>query len=73
MTRLPGLSAYDRQGDATPQARQARGLVWRDNREPSTKRRAIAAGGCWCDEPYGHDWPGKADGAPHPRPERSRP
>jgi hypothetical protein len=72
MTRLPGLSAYDRQGDATPQARRARGLVWRDNREPSTKRQAIAAGGCWCDEPYGHDWPGKADGAPHPRPERSR-
>ncbi|MEV7422848.1 hypothetical protein [Streptomyces sp. NPDC091212] len=22
---------------------------------------------CWCGEPYGHDWPGRADGAPHPR------
>lgn len=24
-------------------------------------------GGCWCGEPHGHDWPGKADGEPHPR------
>ncbi|MFJ2178915.1 hypothetical protein ACIOHE_39230 [Streptomyces sp. NPDC087851] len=24
-------------------------------------------GACWCGEPYGHDWPGRADGAPHPR------
>ena len=71
MTRLPGLSAYDRQKDATPQARQARELLWRDNREPSTRDRVLSAGGCWCDEPYGHDWPGKADGAPHPRPEGS--
>ena len=71
MTRLPGLSAYDQAGDATPQARQARGFARRDNREPSTKLRAIAAGGCWCGEPYGHAWAGKADGAPHPRPERS--
>jgi hypothetical protein len=23
-------------------------------------------GGCWCGQHYGHDWPGKADGAPHP-------
>ncbi|MGZ4745647.1 MAG: hypothetical protein ACXVYY_01055 [Oryzihumus sp.] len=23
--------------------------------------------GCWCGEPQNHDWPGKADGAPHPR------
>lgn len=23
--------------------------------------------GCWCGETYGHDWEGKADGAPHPR------
>jgi hypothetical protein len=22
---------------------------------------------CWCAEPVGHDWPGKADGEPHPR------
>lgn len=24
-------------------------------------------GGCWCGLPMGHDWPGKDDGAPHPR------
>lgn len=22
---------------------------------------------CWCGEPSGHDWPGKADGEAHPR------
>ncbi|MEV7871481.1 hypothetical protein AB0P17_36525 [Streptomyces sp. NPDC088124] len=22
---------------------------------------------CWCGEAHGHDWPGRADGAPHPR------
>lgn len=27
----------------------------------------IAAGGCWCGDELGHDWPGKSDGAPHPR------
>lgn len=24
-------------------------------------------GCCWCGEPTFHDWPGKQDGAPHPR------
>ncbi len=28
----------------------------------------IGRGGvCWCEQPNGHDWPGKTDGAPHPR------
>ena len=22
---------------------------------------------CWCGQHYRHDWPGKEDGAPHPR------
>src|ERR1039457_1650309 len=40
----------------------------RDNREPSTRRLAPgAAGRCWCGDLHGHDWPGKADGMPHPR------
>jgi hypothetical protein len=26
----------------------------------------IGGRGCWCGQPYGHDWPGKDDGAPHP-------
>jgi hypothetical protein len=24
-------------------------------------------GGCWCGLPWGHLWPGKDKGAPHPR------
>lgn len=27
----------------------------------------IACPGCWCGLAFGHDWPGKADGKPHPR------
>lgn len=27
----------------------------------------LGGGGCWCGQHYGHDWPGKADGAAHPR------
>jgi len=27
----------------------------------------LAGSGCWCGEPWGHDWPGKEEGAPHPR------
>jgi hypothetical protein len=22
---------------------------------------------CWCGQDYDHDWPGRAEGAPHPR------
>lgn len=29
--------------------------------------KVIYCTGCWCGEPYGHDWEGKAEGAPHPR------
>lgn len=29
----------------------------------------IATPGCWCGGSFGHDWPGKEDGAPHPRQE----
>jgi hypothetical protein len=39
----------------------------RDNREPSTRGNVKYGTGCWCGEPFGHDWPGKGDGAPHPR------
>jgi len=27
----------------------------------------VGTGLCWCGERYNHDWPGKEDGAPHPR------
>jgi hypothetical protein len=41
---------------------------FRDNRDPATRGKVLGvAGGCWCGEPSGHPWPGKADGAPHPR------
>jgi hypothetical protein len=44
------------------------GARWRDNREPSTRQTAIGCPGCcWCGDRRGHDWPGKAGGAPHPR------
>jgi hypothetical protein len=34
----------------------------RDNREPSPRWRVLGSG-----RTLGHDWPGKAQGAPHPR------
>lgn len=48
------------------QAARNRRRHYPDNREPSTRGMAIASGGCWCGEPFGHDWAGKADGASHP-------
>jgi hypothetical protein len=47
-----------------------RGMRHADNRDPSTVGYASVIGrlgGCWCGELLGHDWPGKADGSPHPR------
>lgn len=32
-----------------------------------------AQGRCWCGVEYPHDWPGRADGQPHPREEPRRP
>lgn len=29
--------------------------------------RLIGCPGCWCGKPYGHDWPGRDNGTPHPR------
>lgn len=41
----------------------------RDNRDPSTlTANALGVPGrCWCGLPCYHDWPGKAQGGPHPR------
>jgi hypothetical protein len=61
------LGNYDRDGDASPQARQARAALRRDNRELSTRRGVLAGDGCWCGEAFGHDWPGKDKGTAHPR------
>lgn len=29
--------------------------------------KVIGSTGCWCGLHQSHDWPGRADGAPHPR------
>ncbi|MEV4033425.1 zinc finger domain-containing protein [Streptomyces umbrinus] len=49
-----------------------RGVSFHDNREPATTRSPLKLGTaedpcCWCGELYGHYWPGKDDGASHPR------
>ncbi|WP_329214866.1 hypothetical protein OG352_05380 [Streptomyces sp. NBC_01485] len=49
-----------------------RHVRFRDSRDPSTTGPPFMVGTpddprCWCLEPLDHDWPGKADGAPHPR------
>src|SRR6185503_2765459 len=31
----------------------------------------IGGSGCWCGQPYGHDWPGKSAGRKHPRQEET--
>lgn len=70
MTRHPGLSDYDRNGDASPQARQARRRLLRpDNRVPGTQLEDTPLGWdcCWCGEPWPHNWEGKDSGTPHPR------
>jgi hypothetical protein len=59
-----GLSQYDKSRDTTPQARAARFAA---NKGPADYLRTIAGPGCWCGGELGHDWPGRDEGAPHPR------
>ena len=40
-----------------------------DDRIPVLGRQ----GGCGCGLPWGHAWPGKDQGAPHPRPQTPEP
>lgn len=42
---------------------------WR-KAKPEPELKTISAGGCWCGVPLDHGWPGKGEGAPHPRPTR---
>jgi len=30
-------------------------------------KETLGSGSCWCGKPYGHDWPGRDDGKPHPK------
>jgi hypothetical protein len=50
--------------DASPQARQARRAA---EGTAAPWLPVLHGGGCWCGALFGHDWPGKAAGAPHPR------
>lgn len=63
-TGRQGLDGYDKSKDAAWEGRAARAVLLRD---PPPHTRVLASPGCWCGERFGHDWPGKADGAPHPR------
>lgn len=62
-----------KQAKAAGAAERSSAAKWRrvrhrDNREPSTRGYApLSGGGCWCGSDFGHSWPGKAEGAPHPR------
>jgi hypothetical protein len=64
MTRRPTLDEIERRpdGPATWRRRWPTGTQCAESRLP-----VLAGTGCWCGRPFGHDWPGKADQAPHPR------
>ena len=72
MSWHPGLDRIEE--SAGQQCARSAGWLERsraDNREPSTLMGAIGSWtDCWCGERVGHDWPGKRDGDPHPRPLR---
>jgi hypothetical protein len=59
-----GLRGYDRSKDAAWEGRSARNFA---RKAPAPQWPVLDAGGCWCGEKFGHDWPGKQHGAPHPR------
>jgi hypothetical protein len=63
-TRRPSLSDYDRADDTFVQTREARRFA---NKPRAPDWPVLHCNGCWCGSEFGHDWPGKADGAPHPR------
>lgn len=69
MTRYPTLEGIeDRAADTAAVAVRYWTASKRDNRDPATRDAVLAElDRCWCGDPSGHGWPGKADGAPHPR------
>jgi len=73
--RRPSLSDYDLTGSVDPDNYQmgSGARVWPPKPGGAKQNlRTISGDGCWCGQPYGHDWPGRADGAPHPS-ERQQP
>ena len=67
MTRLPTLDEAETAAWADGENTRFSSRQFRDNRELSTRQAVIGSCNCWCGELPGHSWPGKADGAPHPR------
>jgi hypothetical protein len=64
---IPKWMKAARAAEASERAKWSR-VKFRDNRAPETVgTNPLHGGGCWCGADFGHDWPGKADGAPHPR------
>jgi hypothetical protein len=61
MSWHPTLDDIERRTDG-PQDQPRRG----GSKTPNLPLLGVA-GGCWCGDLIGHDWPGKGDGAPHPR------
>jgi hypothetical protein len=56
----------DRAGREREQAQKEREAM-NGGLGPFRELGKLAQSGCWCGAVYGHDWPGKDDGAPHPR------
>lgn len=63
--RLPSLEQYDLSDIANYFIGSGR-RVFTPRWTPAPSWPVLHCGGCWCGEPCGHDWPGRADGAPHP-------
>jgi hypothetical protein len=63
MSWHPTLSSIERATDR-PQdrPRPLTDTAWREAR-----MKAIGTWYCWCGRQRPHEWPGKADGEPHPR------
>lgn len=72
--RRPSLDDYDMVGSVDPdnyhQGTGSRSFG-KDMRGGSQAHlRTIGGPGCWCGESSDHDWPGRAEGKPHPGPHR---
>jgi hypothetical protein len=61
-----GLDYYDGMDDATPHARQRRNTQGGSKQNLTTLGSDDTADCDRCDQKAGHDWPGKAEGEPHP-------
>lgn len=77
MTRRPSLDDYDSANldDYEPmqsgRSDKGAGSVARLRGGPKlTFGVPLSCGGCWCGGKNGHDWPGKDQGAAHPRPDK---